>query len=66
MEDVDIFILIVAIIGWATAIAITCQCYRWRKRHDEAIEMWIIESDSKDEQIFKLQEELKEKEEESN
>lgn len=59
MTNIDIFILIVAIIGWATAIAITCQCTRWHRKHDEAVAMWKLETRNKNEQILKLQEELK-------
>ena len=58
MEDVNVFILIVAIIGWITAIVITYQCYRWRKRHDEAVEMWEQESKIKTDKIVDLQAKL--------
>ena len=59
MENVNIFILIVAIIGWVTAIAITYQCYQWRNKHDEAISSWTIETRRKDEIIEKLENEIK-------
>ena len=59
MTDVDIFILIVAIIGWATAIAITCQCYRWRKRYEVFRSSTYVELEVKDEKLESLENELK-------
>ena len=59
MTSNEIFLMIILIIGWATAIAIEFQCTRWHKKHDEAVEMWSIESRRKNEQLIKLQEELK-------
>ncbi len=55
----EIWLMIILIIGWGTAIVIEIQCNRWHNKHDEAVSMWTIESRNKDKQILKLQEELK-------
>ena len=34
--------------------------YEWKTRHDDAVEMWCKESESKDNQIYRLQEKVKE------
>ena len=59
MTDTDIFILIVAIIGWSSAIAITCQCYRWRKRYEGFRASHYVELEMKDAKLEKLENELK-------
>lgn len=59
MTDVDIFILIAGIIGWGTAIAITCQCYRWRKRYEVFKASHYTEIEMKDAKLEKLENELK-------
>lgn len=53
------WLIIYVVIGWLTAIVIEIQCNRWKNKHDEAITAWTIESNNKDKQILKLQEELK-------
>ena len=53
------WLIIYVIIGGLTAIVIEIQCNRWKRKHDEAITTWTIESNNKDKQILKLQEELK-------
>ena len=55
----EIWLMIILIIGWLTAIAIEVQCSRWHNKHDEAVSMWTIETRRKDEQIEKLENELK-------
>lgn len=55
----EIWLMIILIIGWVTAIVIEVQCNKWHNKHDEAVSMWTIESRRKDKQILKLQEELK-------
>lgn len=59
MTTNEIFLMIILIIGWMTAIAIELQCTRWHNKHDEAVSMWTIESRRKDKQIEKLENELK-------
>ena len=58
MTDVNIFILIVAIIGWTTAIAITYQCYRWRRRYEVFKASHYTELEMKDVKLDELQNEL--------
>ena len=58
MTSNEIYLMIILIIGWMTAIAIEIQCRRWHNKHDEAVSAWTIESRRKDKQILKLQEEL--------
>ena len=55
----EIWLMIILIIGWLTAIAIEVQCSRWHNKHDEAVSMWTIETRRKDKQIEKLENELK-------
>ena len=55
----NIFILIVAIIGWITAIAITCQCYQWRKRYEVFKSSKNVELEMKDAKLAELENELK-------
>lgn len=62
MTSNEIFLTIILVIGWLTAVVIAFQCSRWRNKHDEAVHSWLIESCNKDEQILKLQEELKDME----
>ena len=52
------WLIIYVVIGWLTAIVIEIQCNRWKRKHDEAITAWTIESNNKDKQILKLQKEL--------
>ena len=52
------WLIIYTIIGWATSIVFEIQCQSWKRKHGEAITAWIIESNRKDKQILKLQEEL--------
>ena len=59
MTSNEIYLMIILIIGWMTAIAFEIQCRRWHNKHDEAVSAWTIESRRKDKQILKLQEELK-------
>lgn len=56
--DEKTWLIIYVIIGWATAIVIEIQCNRWKRKHDDAITAWTIESNHKDKQILKLQDEL--------
>ena len=55
----EIWLMIILIIGWATAIAIEVQCTRWHKKHDKAVDVWNTECNRKDKLIEKLQNELK-------
>lgn len=57
--DEKTWLIIYVVIGWATAIVIEIQCNSWKRKHDDAITAWTIESNNKDKQILKLQEELK-------
>lgn len=59
MNDIDIFILIVAIIGWATAIIITRQCYSWRKRYEVLKTSHYTELEMKDAKLAELKNEIK-------
>ena len=59
MDSVDAFVLIVNMIGWTTAILITRQAFYWRKKHDDAIDSWTMESKNKDKIILDLQDKLK-------
>lgn len=52
------WLIIYVVIGWLTALVIELQCIRWKNKHAEAITAWTIESNNKDKQILKLQEEL--------
>lgn len=52
------WLIIYMIIGWATSIVAEIQCQSWKRKHGEAITAWTIESNHKDKQILKLQEEL--------
>ena len=56
--DEKTWLIIYVVIGWLTAIVIEIQCNHWKSKHDEAITAWTIESNNKDKQILKLQEEL--------
>ena len=59
MEDaIGILIILLVALSVLLIIAIVW-LFGWRSKYNEAIKMWGIESKSKDEQIFKLQEELK-------
>lgn len=59
MTSNEILIVIVYIIE-LVSIGIFYNLYKhYRAKHDEAVSAWIIESRNKDEQILKLQEELK-------
>lgn len=58
MTDVDIFILIAGIIGWSTAIAITRQCYRWRKKYEVLKATHYTEIEMKDDTITQLKDKL--------
>lgn len=59
MTGINIFILIVAIIGWATAIVITRQCYGWRKRYEVFKTSHYTELEMKDAKLAELENELK-------
>ena len=56
--DERTWLIIYVVIGWLTAIVIEIQCNHWKRKHDEAITAWTIESNNKDKQILKLQEKL--------
>lgn len=56
--DEKTWLIIYVVIGWLTAIVIELQCNHWKRKHSEAITAWTIESNNKDKQILKLQEEL--------
>ena len=49
--------LIILILGTINGVLLLRN--RWKRKHDEAITAWTIESNNKDKQILKLQEELK-------
>ena len=51
--------MIILIIGWMTSIVFEIQCRKWKNKHDEAVVMCTIKSRRKDEQIEKLENELK-------
>lgn len=59
MTNIDIFILIVAIIGWSTAIAITRECYIWRKKYEVFKASYYTELEMKDANLAELENELK-------
>lgn len=60
MENtIGILIILIIVLSILLIIAIVW-LLGWKRKHDEAIKAWCIESNSKDEQIFKLQEEIKE------
>ena len=58
MDYVDAFVLIIGMIGWGTSIMILRQSFYWKKRHDDAVESWTIESKNKDDTILQLQEKV--------
>lgn len=60
MNGNEIFFMIISlVIGWLTAAAITLQCSKWKRKHDDAVKSWGIESSQKDKQIMKLEDELR-------
>lgn len=60
-NSIGILIILLVTLSVLLIIASVWLC-GWKRKHDEAVKAWCIESDSKDEQILKLQEELKVKE----
>lgn len=57
LEEIIVLIFYIVIL---TVMMICYKLYRhWRKKHDDAVEMWKLETRNKNEQILKLQEELK-------
>lgn len=59
MENtIGVLIILIIILSILLIIAIAWLLC-WKRKHDEAIKAWCTESDSKDEQIIKLEEELK-------
>ena len=58
MNGIGILIILLVALSVLLIIAIVW-LFGWRSKYNEAIKSWGDESDSKDEQIFKLQEELK-------
>lgn len=58
MTNREIFLMIILVIGWLTAVAIAFQCSRWKKKHKDAIESWGTESAEQYQQIESLQKEL--------
>ena len=58
MDYVDAFVLIIGMIGWGTSIIILRQSFYWKKRHDDAVESWTIESKNKDDTILQLQDKV--------
>lgn len=61
MKGVGILIILLVALSVLLIIAIVW-LFGWRSKYNEAIKAWGDESESKDEQIFKLQEEIKLKE----
>ena len=55
----EIYLMIILIIGWVTAIVFEFRCNRWHRKHDDAVSMRAIESWRKDKQIEKLENEIK-------
>ena len=55
----EMWLMIILILGWTTSIVVEIQCTKWHRKHDEAVDMWTIESRRKDKQLEKLEKELK-------
>lgn len=58
----EIFLMIILVIGWLTAVGLAFQSNRWHNKYDKAVDAWGAESDEsdrKDKQIEALENELK-------